>query len=122
MQVFKTGVDEWLKMCQCFAQLAHQYCPDAQPPSSGKKKGKGRYTKKGGKGDKSKQDLPAVEEITGLQLGDSARRGKSGMAHALLCRPATCPTDMTCMPHNPSSRPPVELISGNSAFHLTSHL
>lgn len=92
VQVFKTGVDEWLKMCQYFAQLAHQYCPDAQSPSASKKKRKGKDTKKVGKGDKSKQDLPAVEEILGLQLGDSARRGKSGMVFALPCRPMTCPT------------------------------
>ena len=85
-QVFKTGVDEWLRLCQYFALLAYQYCPDVQSPQ---KKSKGKCPKKGGKKDKAEQNLPAVKQILGLQLGDSAERGKSGTADVLLFRQMT---------------------------------
>ena len=89
VQVFKTGVDEWLKLCQYFALLAHQYCPDVQSPTGNKKKSKGKCQRKGGRSNKAEQDLPAVEQILGLQLGDSAERGKSGLTFVLLYRPMT---------------------------------
>ena len=91
VQVFKTGVDEWLKLCQYFALLAHQYCPDVQSPAGNKKKSKGKCPGKG-KSDKAKQDQPAVEQILGLRLGDSAKRGTKGVSLVLLCRPKTCLT------------------------------
>ena len=91
MQVFKSGVDEWLKLCQYFALLADQYCQDIPYPAGNKKKSKGKLPKKGGKSDKAKRDLPAVEEILELRLGDSAERGKTGVAFVLLCTPATWP-------------------------------
>lgn len=80
MQVFKTGVDEWLKLCQYFALLTYQYCSDVASPAANKqKRSKGKGTAKGHKGEGPKQNVPAVESILEVQLGDSAKRGKSGM-------------------------------------------
>ena len=90
VQVFKTGVDEWLKLCQNFSLLARQYCLDAQSPAGDKKKSKGKCPKKGGKSDQARQDQPAVEQILGLRLGDSAKRGTKGVSFVLLRRPQTC--------------------------------
>ncbi|KAL3146940.1 hypothetical protein ABBQ38_014910 [Trebouxia sp. C0009 RCD-2024] len=89
-EVFRTGVDEWLKLCQYFALLTHQYCPDVHPPAAAKqKRNKSKGAAKGGKGGGSKQDVPAVERVLEVQLGDSAKRGKSGQLKNCLLEPLT---------------------------------
>lgn len=105
--MFKTGVDEWLRLCQLFTVLVLKHCGDVDidvdhkqlpplvPTAKGKAaaaKGRGAAVKgnvtaaKGAaaagdgapKGAGAKKDLPAVESIEGIRLGDCAERGKSG--------------------------------------------
>lgn len=53
--------------------------PVAIPAPKKQKKGKDKAAVKGRKETKAKQTLPVVEALLGMQLGDSAERGKSGM-------------------------------------------
>lgn len=105
--MFKTGVDEWLRLCQLFTVLVLKHCSDVDldvdqkqlpplvPTAKGKAaavKGKGAAVKGnvtaakgtaaagdgGPVGAGAKKDLPAVEGIIALRLRDCAERGKSG--------------------------------------------
>lgn len=93
-------MDEWLKLCQYFALLTHQYCPDVHPPAAAKqKRNKSKGAAKGGKGGGSKQDVPAVERVLEVQLGDSAKRGKSGMHFSWFAHTANIavPSSFVCV-------------------------
>ena len=93
-------MDEWLKLCQYFALLTRQYCPDVHSPAANKQKrnnkskSKCKGAAKGRKGEGSKQDVPAVESILEVQLGDSAKRGKAGMH---LCSSAHTANTASCV-------------------------
>lgn len=79
LQVYKTGVDEWLKLCQLFEPLVRQYCKKAPPPMHKTKASKSSKAATQQKALKSADKLKAaVESIGGVRLGDSAKRGKTG--------------------------------------------
>jgi len=96
LQVFKTGVDEWLRLCQLFTVLVLKHCdnvdvdidedqlpplvPPASPAKGNAAKGKaaaakGKVTAAKGKASPAKGVAEAAAASTDSQKGRCARKG-----------------------------------------------
>ena len=102
IQVFKTGVDEWLRLCKCFHVLVRQHLhgedvsfedldddddtPHSQSPAQAQKKAKRKAAVLGPDDVRaSSKGAPPVVSIEWMRLGDDAERGVKGMPLHRLC-------------------------------------